>query len=186
VATVQDRALALNLIQRVCVGDILTRGAEQHGARLALVDGPDELSDAELDRRANAVGRALLDLGLERHEHVGILSRNSWELVTTYFACEDGRLLGRGEVGEIELTLLAHPAVTDCAVVGLPHEHWGEAVTAFVAGDASEDDLPAWCRDRLGAFKVPKRILVVDEFAHTVTGRIQKQPLREANHDLYA
>jgi acyl-CoA synthetase (AMP-forming)/AMP-acid ligase II len=504
-ATLQDRALALNLIQRVCVGDVLTRGAEHHGAKLALVDGAHELTYAELERRSNAVGRALLELGLERGEPVGILGRNSWELVATYFACakaglvaqpvnlglkadeigwvleqtgarvlvveealaglaaalprpehtfvglddlaagdgstlealvedrdpvqclytsgttsrpkgvltshlavmmaalsaalriklddrdtaviplplfhtaalntilmptlvtggtavllpgyeagavldalaerrathilllpmmwqellsrpelrerdfsslrlciygmaqmpaervaelgetfgadvllgsgqteflpptvlqlpehqaersgswgtataltdvrimdEDGHLLPRGEVGEIvyrgphcmlgylgdpeateeafrdawfhsgdvgyldeegvlwftdrkkdmvksggenvasieiERTLLAHPAVTDCAVVGLPHEHWGEAVTAFVAGTAGEDELLAWCRERLAAFKVPKRILVVEQFPRTGTGKIQKQPLRQTHRDLYA
>jgi acyl-CoA synthetase (AMP-forming)/AMP-acid ligase II len=504
VAVAADPALALNLIQRVCVGDILTRGAQHFGEKLALVDGDHELSYRELDRRANAVGRALLELGLERQEPVGILSRNSWELVVAYFGCakaglvaqpvnlglkpdeigwvleqtsarvllvdgaladlaallpqvehtfiglselltadpsplevlvedrdavqclytsgttslpkgvvtshltvtmaalaaavqlksdgrdtaliplplfhtaalnailipillaggtavllpaydvravldalearrvtyalllpmmwqdllaqpdvrerdlsalrlclygmaqmspervaelrtvfgaevllgsgqteflppttfqhaehqaeksgswgrptsltdvrivdEDGNLLPRGEVGEIvyrgpqcmteyfgspeataeafrdawfhsgdvgyldeegvvwftdrkkdmvksggenvssievERALLSHPAVTDCAVVGIPHERWGEAVTAFVAGSAAEEELLAWCQERLAAFKVPKRIVVVDAFPRTGTGKIQKQPLREAHRGLY-
>lgn len=504
-AVAADPALALNLIQRVCVGDILTRGAQRFGERLALVDGDHELSYRELDRRANAVGRSLLDLGLEPHEPVGILSRNSWELVAAYFACakagllaqpvnlglkpdemawvleqtrarvlivedalrdlagllppvehtfaglselaaadtsplevlvedrdpvqclytsgttslpkgvvtshlavtmaglaaavqlkcdqrdtalipiplfhtaalnailmpllltggtavllpgydvrtvldalethrvtytlllpmmwhdllaqpdlrdrdlsalrlciygmaqmapervtelgetldadvllgsgqteflpptcfqrpehqaeksgswgpattltdvrimdDDGNLLPCGEVGEIvyrgphcmteyfrspeataeafrdawfhsgdvgylddegvlwftdrkkdmvksggenvssievERAVLSHPAVTDCAVVGLPHERWGEAVTAFVTATASEEELLEWCRERLAPFKVPKRIVVVDEFPRTGTGKIQKQPLREAHRSLYA
>jgi long-chain acyl-CoA synthetase len=87
---------------------------------------------------------------------------------------------------EVERAILSHPDVTDCAVVGLPHERWGEAVTAFVTATAPEEALIAWCEERLAPFKVPKRIVVVDEFPRTGTGKIQKQPLRESHRGLYS
>jgi acyl-CoA synthetase (AMP-forming)/AMP-acid ligase II len=87
---------------------------------------------------------------------------------------------------EVERALLAHPGVREAAVVGLPHERWGEAVTAFVRGTATEDDLAKHCEERLALFKVPKRIVVVDDLPRTGTGKIQKAPLRAANAALYA
>lgn len=94
-AVVGDVELGLNLIRRTCVGDILTRGAEHFPDKPAVVDGPDELTFRELDRRANAIGRSLLELGLQRQEMVAILSRNSWELVATYFACAKAGLVAQ-------------------------------------------------------------------------------------------
>jgi long-chain acyl-CoA synthetase len=51
-------------------------------------------------------------------------------------------------------------------------------VTAFVVGTAGEEDLIAWCRERLAPFKVPKRVIAVEEFPRTGTGKIQKHVLR--------
>ena len=91
---------------------------------------------------------------------------------------------------EVERALLAHPAVAECAVVGLPHERWGEAVTAFVllkpGARAAEAELIAHCRERLAGFKVPKRVVFVDGFPRTGTGKIQKHVLRQEHQGLYA
>ena len=92
-AVAEERDLALNLIRRVCVGDVLTRGAERFPDKTAIVDGAVELTYRELDRRANAVGRALLALPLERQEMVAILARNSWKFVVAYFACAKAGLV---------------------------------------------------------------------------------------------
>ena len=83
---------------------------------------------------------------------------------------------------EVEGCLLRHPAVQEVAVVGLPHERWGEAPCAFVvvkAGQtATEQELRDFARERLAHFKVPHRVTFVDELPKTATGKIQKYVLR--------
>jgi fatty-acyl-CoA synthase len=83
---------------------------------------------------------------------------------------------------EIEGTLLRHPAVQEVAVVGLPHEKWGETPGAFVVlkSGASADDaeLRQFCRDHLAHFKVPHSFTLVTELPKTATGKIQKYILR--------
>ena len=84
---------------------------------------------------------------------------------------------------KIEETLLAHPAVQNAAVVGLPHPQWGEAVSAFVklkpGAVADEAELPAFCRQHLGGFQVPKLLRIVDEMPMTATGKLRKVELRQ-------
>ena len=85
---------------------------------------------------------------------------------------------------EIEAVLLAHPAVADVAVVGVADRFWGEVVGAAIrpAPDAvppSEADLAAFCRRRLGSFKVPARWLLVGSFPLTSTGKVRKDQLSE-------
>jgi fatty-acyl-CoA synthase len=85
---------------------------------------------------------------------------------------------------EVENVLHAHPAVNQAAVVGAPHPRWGEAGVAFVVpargARAGPDDLRAWCRERLAAYKVPVRVLLVDELPRNATGKVLKGPLRES------
>ena len=83
---------------------------------------------------------------------------------------------------EVEGVLLRHPAVQEAAVVGLPHERWGEAPHAFVVlkpgASATEDELRAFTRDRLAHFKAPHSVRFVAELPKTATGKIQKYVLR--------
>jgi fatty-acyl-CoA synthase len=83
---------------------------------------------------------------------------------------------------EVEGTLLRHPAVQEAAIVGLPHEKWGEAPHAFVVlrdgGDTTEAELIAFVRDRLAHFKAPHGVTFVTELPKTATGKIQKFVLR--------
>ena len=86
---------------------------------------------------------------------------------------------------EVEGVLGAHPAVRDCAVIGLPHEKWGETPFAVVVLHAdstvSEDDLRQWCRERLAGYKCPSGVdFIADEaMPRTATGKIQHRLLRE-------
>ena len=84
---------------------------------------------------------------------------------------------------EVEATLLRHPAVQEVAVVGLPHEKWGEAPHAFVVfsagAEAPADELRAFCRERLAHFKVPHSFTSVTELPKTATGKIQKYVLAQ-------
>jgi len=83
---------------------------------------------------------------------------------------------------EVEGCLLRHPAVQEVAVVGMPHEKWGEAPCAFVvlkAGQtATDEELRQFARARLAHFKVPQWFRFVDELPKTATGKIQKFVLR--------
>ncbi|MGB3604828.1 class I adenylate-forming enzyme family protein [Gordonia sp. (in: high G+C Gram-positive bacteria)] len=78
--------LTVNLTHRVCVGDMLTRSAAHYGDRTALVDGDVELSYAELNARANALARGLLERGYVRGDAVAMQLQNSWQFVATFFA----------------------------------------------------------------------------------------------------
>jgi fatty-acyl-CoA synthase len=84
---------------------------------------------------------------------------------------------------EIEDVLYQHPAVLECAVIGVPHEKWGETPLALVVlrsgTTPGEQDLLAFCRDRLAHFKCPSAVRFVDELPRTATGKLQKFRLRE-------
>ena len=82
---------------------------------------------------------------------------------------------------EVEQALLAHPAVTDAGVAGLPDPDWGEAVIALVVlrAPADADDLRAWCRERLAPFKVPKAIHPVERLPRNAGGKLLRDRLLE-------
>jgi len=89
----------------------------------------------------------------------------------------------------VEGALLGHPAVAAAAVVGLPHARWIEAVTAFVIAKPeaglSEAEVLAWCRERLGLHEVPKKVVFLERFPMTATGKVLKHMLRAEYHDLF-
>lgn len=83
---------------------------------------------------------------------------------------------------EVEGVLLRHPAVQEVAIVGLPHERWGEAPHAFVVmrhgAVATDEELMEFARSQLAHFKAPHGVTFVDELPKTATGKIQKYVLR--------
>ena len=83
---------------------------------------------------------------------------------------------------EVELFLSTHPAVADAAVFGIPCERFGEQVCAWIRPKAplDADEVLAWCKERISHHKVPARIRIVEEFPMTVTGKIQKFAMRDA------
>ncbi len=84
---------------------------------------------------------------------------------------------------EVERVLDSHPDILEAAVVGVSDERWGEVGAAFLLarpGRAIDaDGLPAWCRERLAAYKVPKRFHIVDDFPRTAAGKVRKPLLKE-------
>ncbi len=107
---------------------------------------------------------------------------------------EDGALLLTGRIkdviktagmtvhaAEVEHALAAHPDVLDCAVFGLPHPHWEEAVTAIVARRASssvvEGELIEHCRTHLSSYKLPKQIIFVDALPRNGSNKVDKRAL---------
>ncbi len=83
---------------------------------------------------------------------------------------------------EVEGVLLRHPAVQEVAIVGLPHERWGEAPHAFVVlksgTTATETELREFTRENLAHFKTPQGFTFVRELPKTATGKVQKYVLR--------
>ncbi len=81
---------------------------------------------------------------------------------------------------EVEHVLARHPGVYQCAVVGVPDQEWGEAVTAFVVRRSEEvlnDELIIHCRQSLAAYKAPKRIVFVESLPLNAMGKVKKHEL---------
>jgi long-chain acyl-CoA synthetase len=83
---------------------------------------------------------------------------------------------------EVEDVLAAHPGVLEAAVIGLPDEHSGEAVAAFVVKKdpaLTADALRSFCKDNLTGYKVPRQIIFRDALPKTNVGKVLRRALRE-------
>lgn len=84
---------------------------------------------------------------------------------------------------EIEEALAQHPAVGGCGVVGMHDDLRGELPVAFVelkeGESASEQDLLAWCRERLAGYKVPKHVRVIEKLPRNPTGKVMRRELKK-------
>lgn len=85
---------------------------------------------------------------------------------------------------EVENALSSHPAVAACAVIGVPHEKWGEAVHAIVVlragATATDAELDQHCRSQISAYKCPKSYEFRDKLPLTAAGKVQKTELRQS------
>ena len=83
---------------------------------------------------------------------------------------------------EVEQALMAHPAVRDCAVIGLPDDKWGERVTAVVqiqpGHPAAPDALKAFVRERIGSVKTPKQIEIWPDLPRSRVGKVLKNEIK--------
>ena len=84
---------------------------------------------------------------------------------------------------EVELALIAHPAVADAAVIGVPDPEFGESVMAFVECEAEAPaasvELIEHCRGHIASYKKPKYIRFVETLPRTATGKVRKKELRQ-------
>ncbi len=84
---------------------------------------------------------------------------------------------------EVEDVILRHPAVHEVAVIGVPDEHWGEAIKAFVAlkpgQRATPEEIILFCKDHLASYKKPKSVDFIDEIPKNAYGKVLKRDLRE-------
>jgi O-succinylbenzoate-CoA ligase len=84
---------------------------------------------------------------------------------------------------EVEQVLYQHPAVADCAVIGVPDQRWGEVGRAIVAvrpgTSANAEEILDFLSGRLARYKIPKSVVVVEALPHNAAGKLLKGPLRE-------
>jgi acyl-CoA synthetase (AMP-forming)/AMP-acid ligase II len=84
---------------------------------------------------------------------------------------------------EVENALYLHPAVLECAVVGVPDEKWGEAVKGIVVlkpgRETTEEELIGFCKERIARYKAPKSIDFISGLPKTGSGKIEKKKLRD-------
>ena len=82
---------------------------------------------------------------------------------------------------EIEAALLEHPLIAECAVIGLPDDTWGEAVTAAIVLKSGALDLATlreWCKGRLSVYKIPQRLKVLPELPRNAMGKVTKPAVK--------
>lgn len=84
---------------------------------------------------------------------------------------------------EIESTILDHPAIRECVIVGIPDDTWGEVVALAIVLQAGEQlslkELQEWCQDRLSAYKVPRRLLTLEELPRNAMGKVTKPAVQK-------
>jgi len=84
---------------------------------------------------------------------------------------------------EVEAVLRTHPDLADAAVIGVPSRHGGERVVAVVllrtGATLDEASMRTWCRERLAAYKVPKKIVAVSDFPRSMLGKVLRKQLRD-------
>lgn len=84
---------------------------------------------------------------------------------------------------EVERVIYQHPAVLECAVIGVPHDVWGEAVKAVVVVkpgmSLAEDELITFCKQKLAGYKCPKSVDFIDRLPRNLTGKVLRRVLRE-------
>lgn len=131
-------------------------------------------------RRPEATEAAIRDGWL----HTGDIGRLDAEGYLYVLDRRDDLIVSGGEnvyPAEVEALLLRHPAVREAAVVGLPDEVWGQVAIAAVVSDGefAPEEIRAWMRERIAAFKVPARIVRVDALPMTASGKVQRRIVRQ-------
>ena len=91
---------------------------------------------------------------------------------------------------EVEGVISKHPKVSECTVVGLPHPRWIEGVAAFVvpkSGESiAEEEIIGLCKEKLAGYKLPKKVIVLNELPKNPSGKILKKELRKEYQDTFA
>ncbi|HET6739501.1 MAG TPA: AMP-binding protein, partial [Kribbella sp.] len=162
------------IVERGEPGELCTRG---YSVMLGYWDEPDKTAEAIDQARWMHTG----DLATMREDgYVNIVGR-----------IKDMVIRGGENVypREIEEFLYTHPSIADVQVVGVPDERYGEELCAWIKLKAGADPVDAeavraFASGKLAHFKIPKYVVLVDEFPMTVTGKIRKVEMREKSVEL--
>jgi acyl-CoA synthetase (AMP-forming)/AMP-acid ligase II len=146
----------------ICVaGDLVMKGYHDDPSRTA-----DAIRDGWL--HTGDVGH------LDAHGYLHITDRKKDMIITGGFNVYPA---------EVEQALFTHPAVADCAVIGIPDSDWGELVTAIVecapGTDVDEPELIALCKARLDSVRAPKHVEFVTALPRNANGKVVKRDLRD-------
>lgn len=177
---------------------LLSAGREILGTTVRIVDGEDrELprgTSGEIVMRGPQMMKAYWNLPRESAETL----RNGWlHTGDVGMLDEDGYLFVQDRIKdmivsggenvyprEVENVLFEHPSISDAAVIGLPDEKYGEAVTAVIVlqqgASLETSDIIDFCRGKIGGYKIPRHIRVVNELPRNPSGKVLKRELRNA------
>jgi acyl-CoA synthetase (AMP-forming)/AMP-acid ligase II len=120
----------------------------------------------------------------------GDLARREADGFISLVGRRDGLIISGGEniyPAEVEDVIAAHPNVAETIVIGVPDSDLGEMVCAVVATRARALDLPslrAFCAGRLAAYKIPRKLVVVEALPRTPSGKIARGAARDMARDL--
>lgn len=132
-------------------------------------------------RRPDATAEAFPD-GELRTGDIGFMDANGWLYVVDRKKDMINASGFKVWPREVEDVLYTHPAVREAAVVGIPDDYRGETVKAYVSlrpgTDAGPDELAAYCKERLAAYKYPREVEVLRELPKTASGKILRRELR--------
>jgi malonyl-CoA/methylmalonyl-CoA synthetase len=174
-----------------CVGSPLP------GVDIRLVDDCGQQVSQGTSGEIYVRGPSVFDQYWRREEATREAFFEGWFRTGDQAVCEDGvyRILGRQSVDilksggekisalEIENALLSHPAIRECAVVGLPDEDWGQLVVAAVVLEQGESlslsDLRTWAKERMALYKVPRSLHLLDSLPRNPLGKVIKPALSE-------
>jgi malonyl-CoA/methylmalonyl-CoA synthetase len=172
-------------------------GTPLRGVQVQIVDEQGAQVPAGVAGELEVRGPGVFGEYWQRPEATAAAFRNGWFRTGDVAVLEDGmyRLLGRQSVDiiksggykisalEIEEVLREHPAISECAVVGIEDPEWGEvvAVAAVPRGDGQIElePLREWSRARLARYKLPSRLLLVRELPRNAMGKVSKKAVKE-------
>ena len=129
-----------------------------------------------------ATDEAFLDGGWFRSGDAGYLDADGYLYI--HDRVKDMVVSGGENIypAEVENALMAHPAIADVGVIGVPDDHWGEAVKACVVkapdNEVTEQEIIEFARGRLAHFKCPRSVDFVPELPRNPSGKILKKDLR--------
>jgi long-chain acyl-CoA synthetase len=161
----------------------------QPGSWDAVPDGPDEIGEIAIKGhnvmkgyygRPEATAEVIKD-GWFRSGDLGRRDEDGWY----YIVDRSKDMIIRGGFNvyprEIEEVLMTHPAVSLAAVIGVPHDSHGEEIKAFVipekGASVTPEELVAWGKEQMAAYKYPRIVELVDSLPMTSTGKILKREL---------
>ena len=155
-------------VQGDAIGEICVRGPDVFAGYWRAPEQSKEAFDAQGWLRTGDLAR------IDSEGYIYIVDRRKAMLVSGGFNIYPS---------EIETVLAQHPAVYEVCVVGVPDDHWGEAVKAVVVlrqgQQASEEDIIAFCKDRLADFKKPRSVDFVAELPKNSNGKLSRKDVRE-------